>query len=212
MKPLKDLTIDEFFNELGSKDGAYTGGAGIGLVSMLSAAITQFIFELQLGKKKYLEQQEEIEQLVNCSISLREDFLKLTVEDSEVFDQVLVAFKMPKDTEEEQKERRFAIDSGFIESSRPLLALEAKLLELLQLYEAMVDLKVSGSILSDALMTLQFIRAVAVGAQRMIENNLAAVKESEHAEELQATLDETVEQIFAKITSLEQEIDGILNE
>lgn len=210
MKPLKDLTIEEFLDELGSKNGAYTGGAGIGLVSMISAAITQFIFELQLGKKKYLQQTQEIEQLINCSISLREDFLKLTVEDSTVFEQVLAAFKMPKDTTEEKIRRQEAVDTGYIESSRPLLTVLQKLWELTELYEQLVALKVSGPILSDALMSLQFIGAAAKGAERMIENNLAAVQATERIQPLAEELQVLSDHIFEKLSRLEQIINDSL--
>ncbi|WP_018659612.1 cyclodeaminase/cyclohydrolase family protein [Allofustis seminis] len=207
---MKQLTIEQLLHELGSKNGKYTGGTGIGLVSVLSATLTQFIFELQLGKKKYIKDQAQLEQIIEHAKQLSDEFLRLTEEDSTVFEQVLSAYKMPKISTEEKELRQQAIDNGYVQSSLPLLNIMRNLVELLDLYEQLIDLQVSGPILSDALMSVQFIQAAAVSAERMIENNLYEVKQSEKALPIQDALIQTKQKLNKKIKKVTDAIESYL--
>ena len=111
--PLASSSVDGFLSNLASSSPAPGGGSVAALSGALSAALSSMVCNLTLGKKKYDDVQEDIKEIVRKSENLREQLTELIDEDTTAFNDVIKAFKMPKDTDEQKKKRSEAIQKGY---------------------------------------------------------------------------------------------------
>jgi glutamate formiminotransferase/formiminotetrahydrofolate cyclodeaminase len=111
--PLVSSTLKEFLTELASNSPAPGGGSVAALTGALGSALSSMVCNLTIGKEKYNEVQDEIKFVLEKSEKLRKKLTKLIDKDTEAFNDVIAAFKMPKETEKEIKKRNLAIQRGF---------------------------------------------------------------------------------------------------
>ena len=111
--PLASMKINTFLSELSSNSPAPGGGSVAALSGALSAALTSMVCNLTLGKEKYIDVQNEIKNTIKISEKLRKKLTNLIDEDTNAFQDVIKAYKMPKDTEEQKKKRSDEIQKGY---------------------------------------------------------------------------------------------------
>ena len=115
---LKDLKITQFLEELSSSLPTPGGGSTAALVAATAASLTCMVFNLTIGKKMYNEAAPEIQSEIKLQLEkasrLNTIFIELIDKDSEAFTDVIVAYKMPKGTEEEIVKRKVAIQKGYV--------------------------------------------------------------------------------------------------
>lgn len=113
---LQNLSVKDFIEELGSKSPAPGGGSIAALSASLASALASMVFNLTIGKKEYMEYEEPLKQKIDKSfeeVSLfKEDFLELMEKDTRAFLDLMEAFRMPKNTEEEIDARKKKISEG----------------------------------------------------------------------------------------------------
>jgi len=110
---LASMKVNSFLSELASSSPAPGGGSVAALSGSLGAALSSMVCNLTVGKEKYADVQEEIKEVLKKSEQLRKKLTKLIDEDTEAFNDVMKAFKMPKETEEQKKKRSAAIQEGY---------------------------------------------------------------------------------------------------
>lgn len=111
-KSLKQYAIDTK-----SSDPTPGGGSVSAYVGTLGSALTSMVGGLTFSKKNYLELPQDIRSKMEANAKeleqLFEDLASIVDEDTNAFDKVMVAFKMPKETDEEKKARSNAIQEGY---------------------------------------------------------------------------------------------------
>jgi len=100
---LVDKKLEEFLDELASSSPAPGGGSVSALLGALSSALTSMVCRLTENKKGYEEVSEEIKKVLEESESLRKKITELIDEDTNVFNEVMSAFKVPKNDISRQK-------------------------------------------------------------------------------------------------------------
>ncbi len=105
-------SLKNYFEELSSNSPTPGGGNVAALSGSLACSLGIMVCNLTIGKKKYLEVEEEMKTLKSNLESLNDCFLELAAKDNYAFDQVMSAFKLPKETDEQKK-----IRSGKIEEA-----------------------------------------------------------------------------------------------
>jgi len=100
---LVDKKLKEFLDELASSSPAPGGGSVSALLGALSSALTSMVCRLTENKKGYEEVSEEIKKILEESESIRKRTTKLIDEDTNVFNEVMTAFKIPKNDLARQK-------------------------------------------------------------------------------------------------------------
>ena len=110
---LASMKINDFINELASSSPAPGGGSVAALAGSLGAALSSMVCNLTIGKEKYSDVQDEIKEILKKSEKLKNKLIKLIDEDTEAFNDVMKAFKMPKETEEQKNKRSKAIQEGY---------------------------------------------------------------------------------------------------
>jgi len=110
---LASMKLNNFLSELASNSPAPGGGSVAALAGSLGAALSSMVCNLTIGKEKYADVQSEIKDTLKKSEQLRKELIKLIDEDTEAFNDVMKAFKMPKETEEQKNKRSKAIQEGY---------------------------------------------------------------------------------------------------
>jgi formiminotetrahydrofolate cyclodeaminase len=105
MTEIKNKSIQNFLNELASKSATPGGGSVSALLGAQSAALTSMVCNLTIGKPKYSEVEIEMQAVLLKSENLREILTGLIKADIDVFDQLMLAYGLPKDTDDEKESR-----------------------------------------------------------------------------------------------------------
>jgi glutamate formiminotransferase / formiminotetrahydrofolate cyclodeaminase len=111
--PLASSSITCFLSELASSSPAPGGGSVAALSGSLGSALSSMVCNLTLGKEKYKDVEADIKNVFCTSERLRKELTLLIDEDTNAFNDVMKAFKMPKDTEIQKKRRSNAIQDGY---------------------------------------------------------------------------------------------------
>ncbi|MCX7083943.1 MAG: cyclodeaminase/cyclohydrolase family protein [Methylococcales bacterium] len=105
MSEIKDKSIELFLDELASKSPTPGGGSVSALMGAQSAALVSMVCNLTIGKPKYVEVEAEMIDLLEKSEALREKLMALISADVCTFDQLMAAYGLPKETDEEKLHR-----------------------------------------------------------------------------------------------------------
>ncbi len=111
MSEIKDKSIQVFLDELASKSATPGGGSVSALMGAQSAALTSMVCNLTIGKPKYAEVEVEMQALLKKSETLREKLTGLIKADVDVFNRLMAAYGLPKETDEEKAARSEAIQT-----------------------------------------------------------------------------------------------------
>jgi len=110
---LTKMTVEAFVEELASSSPAPGGGSVSALNGSLAAGLLSMVAKLTIGKKGYEEVTEDMKRLEEKATGYKTELTKLVDEDTEAFNQVMAAFKMPKDTDEQVAKRKEAIQEAY---------------------------------------------------------------------------------------------------
>jgi len=111
MSEIKDKSIQIFLDELASKSATPGGGSVSALMGAQSAALTSMVCNLTIGKPKYAEVETEMKALLQKSEALRAKLTSLIKADVDVFNRLMAAYGLPKETDEEKMARTEAIQT-----------------------------------------------------------------------------------------------------
>jgi len=111
MSEIKDKSIQIFLDELASKSATPGGGSVSALMGAQSAALTSMVCNLTIGKPKYAEVETEMQVLLQKSEALRAKLTGLIKADVDVFNRLMAAYGLPKETDEEKMARTEAIQT-----------------------------------------------------------------------------------------------------
>lgn len=117
---LVDMKVNEFINEVDSKAVTPGGGSVSALASSLGVALIRMVGHVTVNKKKFknLDQDLQIKytDVINNLESIKDELMILIDKDTDAFNLIMSAFKMPKETNDEKDKRKQAILEGTIEA------------------------------------------------------------------------------------------------
>lgn len=152
----------------GGSAAAYSGAMGAALVAMVA--------RLTLGKKKYADVEPEIQEILVSAEKLR-SVLTLGIErDAAAFEAVMTAYKLPKDSLEEQKLRLQAIETTTLEATREPLETARLAVEVMVLARKAAELGNMNAI-TDAGTGAALARAALAGAGLNVRENLKILQD-----------------------------------
>lgn len=111
-----------FIDSVASKSPTPGGGSVAALAGALAAALAAMVGRLTAGKRRYAAVQEEVSALIIEAERLRARLTARMDEDSAAFDEVMNAYRLPKETAEEQAAREAAIQTAIIYAAEVPLA------------------------------------------------------------------------------------------
>lgn len=106
---LYDKTLNEYLEVASSSSPTPGGGSVSAVVATSAAAMVCMVANLTIGKKGYEECWDSAKAILEDAKKCIESLKELTAKDMEAFETYMSAFRMPKDTEEQKKARKEAI-------------------------------------------------------------------------------------------------------
>ena len=195
--PLAGSTVKEFLSELASSSPAPGGGSVAALSGALGAALSSMVCNLTIGKEKYSDVQDEIKKVLKKSEALRKKLTELIDKDTEAFNDVMKAFKMPKETEEQKIKRSKAIQEGYkVAASVPLET--ARTCEEILEVAMIVAKKGNQSSITDAAMSAIMSKAGFEGAVLNVKINLGSIKDEKFVKNVTVQIDELQKNVSEK--------------
>lgn len=173
----------EFLKELSSGAAVPGGGGASAAVGAFAAALGMMVTNLTVGKKKYADVEAEIMDIREELEALREELVNLTDRDAEAFEPLSKAYGLPKENEEQKKEKERVMEQALLEASTaPMQIMEVAL-------KVMRRLKVLGEkgsrlAVSDVGVGILFAQAALEGASLNVFINTKMMKNREQAEEM----------------------------
>ena len=115
---LIEMKLNEYLDVLLSDAPAPGGGSVSALAGTQGAALLAMVCDLTTAKEKYAEDHALCAEVREKAGALYEGFARAVDEDTEAFNLVAAAFKMPKDTEEQKAARKQDIADGTLEATK----------------------------------------------------------------------------------------------
>ncbi len=109
---LVDMKVDQFTDLLSTDAPAPGGGSVAALCGALSGALSSMVGALTHGKKGYEEAFDEAEEIGVESQNLKDEFLADVDRDTEAFNNVMAAMRLPRKTDEEKAARAAAMEEA----------------------------------------------------------------------------------------------------
>lgn len=169
----------EFLDLLASKEAVPGGGGAAALTGAVAAALTSMVCNLTLGKKKYEDVQLEVSELLLDAEIARSRLADLVNEDARVFDELMQAYKLPKEEVEDQFVRIKAISERSIAASEVPLEIAQVCIKVLQLANRAAEIG-NKQLISDAGVSALLARAALRSACYNVLINLSAIKDGEY--------------------------------
>lgn len=177
--------VGGWVEQLASKAPVPGGGGASALGGALAAALGQMVANLTVGKKRYADVEEEMQQCLFALNVLQMELLALADKDAEVFAPLAAAYGMPSGTEEEKIEKDRVMEERLLAATQVPLRMMEKAAGVLDFVE-LLEKKGSRMAVSDAGVAAQFARAAITGAVMNVYINTKSMKNREQAEELNA--------------------------
>ncbi len=173
---LKDLSVGQFVREVASDSPAPGGGSVAALAGAQAASLISMYCSLSLNPKKYGEAVAVLEKTGNEARLLSENLIEAVDLDTAAFNRVLEAFRLPKGTETEKKQRIQAVQETTIEAARVPLRTAEDCLRLLELVETAAGKGNPGAVTDLGVGNLQALAGL-TGACYNVQINLGSISD-----------------------------------
>ena len=188
MSDLTKLSCQEFLEKLASNAPTPGGGGSAAMVGALAVALTSMVGNLTVGKEKFAQHEAEVQELLAKAEALRLELLNLVNADAEVFNNFMVCYRMPKNTDEEKQARNQAIQNAAKEAAEVPLKIAESCLEIMKLAERIAIIGNPGAI-TDAAVSSIMARAALRSAVYNVVVNLKLIKDEVYNQAMYAKME-----------------------
>jgi methenyltetrahydrofolate cyclohydrolase len=180
---MRDDTIAGFLGQLAARLPAPGGGATAALHAAQAAALIAMVARYSNGARYDAELMDRI---IAEADELREDALALAEADADAFGAVARAYGLPRETEQERKDRSASISSALAGAARPPADVVRTALLVTSLAEELLPAG-NRTMITDVAAAAEAARAAAVTARLLIEVNLNGITDPVLRNEFAAT-------------------------
>ncbi len=177
---LQGMQLTEFADELSSDSPAPGGGSVAALCGSLSAALSSMVAALTWSKKGMEDSRPAMGELGRQGQRLKDEFMRAVDRDTDAFNEVLAARRLPKKTDEEQTERLAAMERANQFATQVPLDVLGQSVEALELANQVAK-RGNPNSASDAGVAGACALAAAEGAALNVRINLPSVTEQDVA-------------------------------
>jgi methenyltetrahydrofolate cyclohydrolase len=207
---LVNYTISEFLNETASKSPAPGGGSVSALAGALGAALSSMVCNLSTSDDRGSETTAKLEELSRKSHQLMSGLQAGIDRDTEAFNQVMAAYKLPKSTDEEKQKRSASIQQAMKAAADEPFQTAVMCLEGMKMAFTILQIG-NKNAASDAAVSGLMAYAGLNGALFNVKINLSSIKDIEYVEKMKcrnAELGAEAERTLLEFKTLANEIIG----
>lgn len=173
---LVQLKLDEFAQVLGSDAPAPGGGSVAALSGALGAELVCMVCRLSVGRQEFEAHQALLADTLSHSEKLAKSLMARVDLDTQAFNKVMAAFKLPKATDAEKKARAAAIQEGYKEAVQSPLGIARECFDVLLLAKAAAG-KSNTNAISDLGVSALQAYAGLEGALMNVKINIPSIKD-----------------------------------
>jgi len=202
---MRDETIGEFLDQLAARVPAPGGGATAALHAAQAAALLAMVARYSDGPRYDAELMGHI---VKEADGLTNKALALVQADADAFRLVADAYRLPKETAEQQTARSAAIAEAIAGAARPPAGVMRVAWQVIQLAEMLLPTG-NRSVITDVAAAAEAARAAAVTTRVNVEVNLRGIKDPALRDEFAAATavaDEITERADRIVAAVREEI------
>lgn len=168
--------VSEFLDQLASDSPTPGGGTASAITGATGASLAAMVAALTLTREKYAAAHDAIRPIAQAATHARIEFLGLAREDSEAYNLVVAARRLPKDTEEHQAARERAIATASRRATEVPMKTARLAARILALLPELVE-KGNPNASSDAGAAAILLEAAAEGALLNVGINLSGIED-----------------------------------
>jgi len=172
------LNLREFANELSSDSPAPGGGSSAALCGALAASLASMVANLTVGKKDYQDVQDKVKEIAVKAQAFKDEFLNAVDLDSQAFNNLMTAYRMKRNTDEQKSEREKAVEEALKQATLVPMSVLERSVETLELSKE-VALHGNKNSISDAGVASLAAQAAAEGAYYNVRINLPNIQDEE---------------------------------
>ena len=203
-------TVAGFVDELSSDSPAPGGGSVAALCGALSAGLSAMIAALTFTKKGMEEVRGPMEDLGRRSQTLKDWFLDAVDRDTDAFNRVLTAIRMPKKTEADAAARTKAMELANQQATRVPLEVLERAVEALEL-ALIVARDGNPNAVTDAGVAGACALAAGQGAALNVRINLSSLTDTGWANKAGSTADDLLERCRILAAEVRQTVENALS-
>jgi len=208
---LEKIPIDKFSDLLSTDAPAPGGGSVAALCGALSAALSSMVAALTFGKEGYEDVFEEMEEIGVEAQRLKDAFLADITRDTESFNRLMDAMRLPKKTDEDKKVRAEAIEEATKEATLVPLSVLEQALEVSKLALRLAT-KSNRNSISDAGVAASTARSAAIGAFLNVKINLPGINDEAFKKETLKKAEELKEETIRIADEALKKVEDVLDE
>ena len=198
--PLIKMNLSRFADETASESPAPGGGSVAAYVGALGVSLATMVANLSAHKRGWDDRWEEFSNWADKGQKIKEDLVKLVDEDTDAFNAIMAAFRLPKGNADEKAARSQAIqDATKFAIETPLKTMQVSL-DSFEIIKAMADIGNPNSV-TDAGVGALCARAAVHGAFLNVKINCGDYKDAKY-----------VKDVLAKATKMTKEADKLEKE
>jgi formiminotetrahydrofolate cyclodeaminase len=194
---LAELSIKDFLAKTAGNEPVPGGGSVSALNAALSAALTEMVANLTIGKKKYEEKEDLMKKIKENVAKFQGEFVKDIDEDSNAYNKVFDAFKLPKETDEEKLERGRQIQAATKIAAEVPMKVARNAFSIMELIE-MVAKEGNQNAVTDACVGMMAARNAILGAILNVRINLTSIKDETFVEKFTKDCDHLEKEAIKK--------------
>jgi glutamate formiminotransferase / formiminotetrahydrofolate cyclodeaminase len=172
-----------FLDEVAAATAAPGGGSAAAYAGALGAALTAMVSGLTIGRKKYAEVETEMQTILLQAQALRQELTAAVEDDAAAFEALMGAFKLAKDTEDQQKMRQAAIQLATLNAAHVPLDTVANSVKVMQLAARCAEIGNLNAI-SDAMSAAALARAALTAGGYNVRINLKSLDDKSAGEKM----------------------------
>jgi glutamate formiminotransferase/formiminotetrahydrofolate cyclodeaminase len=123
----------DFLAALASADPTPGGGSAAAYSGAMAAALVAMMGRLTVGRRKYAAVEQEMQAVIEAAEGLRASLQRAAEQDAAAYQAVMAAYKLPKDSPEQDLHRQAAIQAAMLGAARVPLAVSHQIIQVLEL-------------------------------------------------------------------------------
>lgn len=204
---LTDLSVKNFLNKTAGNDPVPGGGSISALNGAIAAALGEMVTRLTIGRKKYADREAEMTTLLAEIEPVRNELETDIDRDSDAYNLVFDAFKLPKDTDEEKSTRSAAIQSATRYAAEVPMQVARRVISIMSKLEVIARTGNQNAV-TDACVATMCARTAVLGALMNVRINLSSIKDEDYVK----TMALEASSLHDQAVAIEKRVLDYLNE
>lgn len=200
-----DMTMQNYAKELASNSSMPGGGSAAAYSLTLANSLASMVANFTTGKKKYMEYENDIQNILKRTDELSLEIISMVDEDAEAFLPLAAAYKMPRETDEEKALKDIEMQRCLKAASLVPMNTIRKCSEVLAMHEEL-STKGSKMLISDVGVGVQMLKSAALSAKLNVLINIKDIKDCEFVDKISEEMNSLLEDICHKSDKIYSEV------